>query len=137
MNSITLTGRFGKDPELKPLKDSTKKLCVVSIAENQGSKEHAKTQWYTAQFWGDSAERMMQWAKKGMAATLFGRLKVDEWEDNTGAKRTNLIINVDQFQLAQPAVQPHGDVAANGTVVVPEAPLQSQTPIVSDDEIPF
>ena len=141
MNSLTLTGRFGKDPEMKVLPNSTKKLCVVSLAENQGNKENPKTQWYSLQFWGDSADKIMLWAKKGMAVTVCGRLKLDEWEDNAGGKRTTAIVKVDQFQLApattaheQVAVA-HGETAVNGPVTT--APIQNPAPAVSDDEIPF
>ena len=133
MNSISVAGRLGKDPILKELGNG-KKVATVSLAEDQGSKEKPRTLWYTLNFWGNSADIVMQYCKKGMGMNVIaGGLKVDEWEKE-GNKYHNVVIDVDKFKLP-PRLQATENVTTQNTAPTAETVPAQTAP--AEDEIPF
>lgn len=98
INTVVVSGRLGKDPEIKYL-DSGKVVAKATMAIDQWKKD-APAIWVDLTFWGKTAEFISNYAKKGAQLTIQGRLDQDEWNDkNTGQKRTKLYITVENVNL--------------------------------------
>lgn len=123
MNSISIDGRLGKDPEPKTL-PSGKTVVNFSIAHNQ-SKEN--TDWFDCTAWDRSAEFIVQYFRKGDGINVEGSLRKEYW-DKDGEKREKVIINVGRvsFPLSRPS-------DSGGRPAVTPATESTLSP----DDIPF
>jgi len=93
MNSITVTGRFGADPELNHVGEDETPVVNGSIAENNGNS----TNWFNVVFWGNMAETIAEHFGVGDGIEVTGRMERDDWEDDEGNSRTNWKIRVTSF----------------------------------------
>lgn len=92
MNTVTLAGRLGADPELR---DAGKtKACSLSLA----TKGYKKTEWHNVTCWGKTAEFVVQYLKKGDAVSVTGRVEYQSWEDKEGVKHYKTVINANQVE---------------------------------------
>jgi single-strand DNA-binding protein len=98
MNSITLSGNVGKDPESRALNNG-ESVVTVNIADTYGSKDNRKTQWFRCEFWGKRGEAIMKYVKKGSKLIIVGQLKQDTYTDKNGVERTSMSINVSDFDF--------------------------------------
>jgi Single-stranded DNA-binding protein len=49
--------------------------------------------------WGKTAENINQYFQKGSPILVEGRIKVDQWEDKEGQKRTKMKVLVERFNF--------------------------------------
>lgn len=141
INSVTIQGRLGRDPELKTV--GQKSLCTFSIAHDDGWGDNKRSFWITIEAWEKKADFCAKHLKKGQRVTVAGRLKVREYEKD-GQKR--LAVEV----VAQDVEPEWGDKAQGQAAPAPErrqAPQQSwstsggppadEPPPHTDDDLPF
>jgi single-strand DNA-binding protein len=134
LNRVMLMGNITRDVELKTTSGGTM-VGRLSLAVNRkwaGSDGEKKEEvvFVDCEAWGKTAETMAKFLAKGRGVYLEGRLKLDQWEDKDGGKRSKLSVVVDSFQFidAKPAEAPVGRGEA--------APSRS-TPPKPDDDLPF
>ena len=79
INRIVVTGRVGKDPEIKSPGDT--KLAVFSLAVNEwrGEDKGEEAQWVNVNLWGKRAN-VADYIEKGMKLTVEGKLRVTSFE---------------------------------------------------------
>jgi single-strand DNA-binding protein len=99
VNNVNISGRLGRDPELK-YTPSGKPVCSFSLAveENFKGQDGAwqeKTHWIDCELWGKPAEWMAADARKGALVVVSGRLKQQTWEKD-GQKRSKTFVSVAQ-----------------------------------------
>lgn len=100
MNSITLIGRLGKDPESRQTKND-KKVTEFSLAVQQGFGEKAETVWYSVEGWNGLGERMIAARlKKGSKIVVVGQLAVKHYEKKSGDKAVELVVTANDFDFA-------------------------------------
>ncbi|NJN62925.1 MAG: single-stranded DNA-binding protein [Coleofasciculaceae cyanobacterium RL_1_1] len=98
INSITLVGRVGGDPDVRYF-DSGKVKCRVSLAVDRPTKDD-RPDWFNLEFWDKSAEVVANYVRKGSLIGVTGYVKIDTWQDRgTGAQRSSPIVNVDTLRL--------------------------------------
>jgi len=95
INKVIVAGNLTKDPELKDV--GSTKLCNLSIAINENYKKG--DEWIESVLylndvpvWGKSAEYVAGNMKKGDPVLIEGKLKLNQWEDNSGEKRSKLTV---------------------------------------------
>lgn len=124
-------GHLTRDPELKyTAKGSAIGQFGLGInrtwTENGEKKESATFVDITA--FGKTAETLAQYAKKGMALFVTGRLNLDTWEDKaTGQKRSKLGVILESFQF----------VGGKGEVKSTPTPQEKTSSPDLDTDIPF
>ena len=91
MNSFNIIGRVGQDIELKEIGNDHKKVVNFSIAESTGKDTVA---WWYCQAWGQTAEFIAKYVKKGEKVAIGGKMEQREYETKEGAKKTSYQINV-------------------------------------------
>lgn len=102
LNQIAVTGRVGSDAVLKTL-PSGKQLMEVSIANNIGYGDYAKTLWFKCKMFGDRAAKIVQYIKKGNLLAVTGELSTNSWTGKDGTAHTDLEINISNVSfLASP-----------------------------------
>ena len=98
MNYVTLTGRISTDLELKDLGEG--KVCNFNIAVNRTFKNSLGT--YDTDFircvvFNKTAERLVEYVKKGDLLGVSGRLQTESYEDKEGNKRYATKVNVEKI----------------------------------------
>lgn len=98
INSITLVGRVGADPEVRYF-DSGKVVCNFTLAVERPTRDD-QPDWFRLELWNKTAEIAANYVRKGSLIGVTGYLKIDVWQDrNTGAQRSAPVVSVDNLRL--------------------------------------
>lgn len=88
LNTITIMGRVGSDPEIKEINGT--KLAEFSVATDRISKDRKVADWHRIKAWRYTADRVQNW-RKGDFVWIEGELISDQYEKN-GIKITKWTI---------------------------------------------
>lgn len=159
-NKIILIGNLTRDNELKYLQSGSA-ILNNSIATSHKYKKQDGTQMDEVMFlefslFAKSAEIFNQYTKKGSKVMLEGRLKLEQWQDQNGNKRSKHTLLVNEFkfldskqdnqrqsQNQQPQQNyntPHQNQQQNNyQQPQQQMPQNNQQPIIdiNSDEVPF
>lgn len=101
-NSVQLVGNLGQDVDYKELSNNNA-LARVSMATHEVySKDGEKvkeTQWHNIVGWGQLAEKMNVFFKKGKRVMIKGKLVHRSYEDKNGQKRNISEVVAKEFML--------------------------------------
>ncbi len=102
-NRVILVGNLTRDPELRYL-PSGGAVCTTGIATNRKFKKQdgslsEEVCFVDITFFGRTAEVANQYLKRGKKILVEGRLKLDQWTDQNGGKRSKHSIVVDNMQM--------------------------------------
>jgi len=121
VNSIVVSGRLGKDPELRSTSGG-KSVAGFTLAVDEGYGEHKKTIWLYCEVWGKTAEAVARLVTKGKRVVVTGRLSEDKWTDKqSGQERSKPKVIANEVEIVDFADKDQAD--GHGEV--------------SDDDIPF
>ena len=100
MNTVTIVGRTGQDPEVKYF-DSGKVRTTFSVAVNRwdAASKNEVTDWYNIEVWDKQAETAGEYIKKGRLLALDGRLRFNKWTTPDGEAHERPVIRVTNFRL--------------------------------------
>lgn len=132
-NSISFTGRLGRDPEVKNISGTS--LVEFSVANNVGYGEKKSTNWFKCCYWGKAAEAVGKYLSKGKEVFVAGELSEKSYTKD-GVEKKYMEVRVDRLDLltgregANDASQVQPDVG-QGQVV------QKQTAPGVDADMPF
>ena len=97
VNSVVLSGRLGKKPEIKAT-NSGKTVVSVGLCVDEGYGERRKGVFWQIEAWDKNAEALAKFGDKGFRLTVTGRLATDEYEkDGQKVVRTKIIANQIDF----------------------------------------
>jgi single-strand DNA-binding protein len=104
INSITLSGRAGRDPEVRYLDNGTAvaniRLAVDRIGVDRDTGRKKDPLWIDVKIWGKSAQVAADYVRKGSMVGITGRLDEDVWTDKqSGQERRKPIINANDLIL--------------------------------------
>jgi single-strand DNA-binding protein len=98
MNTITIVGKVGGDPEVKYTPSGTA-VVKLSVADEERVKGTKKTHWHTCVGWGKLAEDVIApYVHKGDNIHIVGRVSYNKWEKD-GQKHTSTEITIEKLQL--------------------------------------
>ena len=164
INSVTISGNLGQDPELKSTQGGTSvlrfRMAVNERRKDQGGEWADYANWVTCVVFGNRAEGIAPYLSKGSKVCVQGHLRYSQWEKD-GQSRSSLDVIVDEIEFmsrsdAQPQYQPqptsypqqpqppvygaqgapqgYGQAAQMAMDMAQQAPA---APGVYDEEIPF
>jgi single-strand DNA-binding protein len=88
MNSMSITGRLTKDPELRSLPGGETKVCELRLAVD-GMGRGQEVGYIDVLSYGASGEAAATVLKQGWLVGVAGRLEFNEWTDkDSDAKRS-------------------------------------------------
>ena len=128
-NKVMLMGNLTRDVELKHTAGNTA-VANLGLAVNRryrvNDESREETTFVDCEAWGRTAENISKFFSKGRPIFVEGRLKLDEWQDRDGNKRSKLRVVIENFEF----------VDSNGRGGSQGSNSQSRTPVPADD-IPF
>lgn len=153
LNSVHVAGNLTRDPEVRFFADEK---CVANfgLAINRkytsGSGEKKEeTTFLDVECWGRQAELVGQYLTKGRNCMIEGSLKLDQWEDKEGNKRSKIKVSAQRVHFIgapqekapeAPIPEQHQDMATGDRNINPggeNAPAPSAPSEPIDDEPPF
>ena len=164
-NKIILAGNLTRDIELRYTQGGTA-VASTAIATSRKFKAQDGTQkeevcFVDITFFGRTAEIANQYLKRGSKVLVEGRLKLDQWTDQNGGKRSKHSVTIDNLQMlgskddnqgggnSNNYNQPQGGYNNNAQPSQPQTQYQQQPQTakhagheipdidIDEDEIPF
>lgn len=145
-NKITIVGNLGRDPVLRYTPQGTA-VCDFSVATTErrgGAGGEEITTWFKVTVWNKQAEVVNQYLSKGRQVYVEGRLRLEEYQDREGQKRTQLAVTATDIQFLSSRGSEEGMGAGAGGGARAAAPrggerggdmMHDAAP--TDDDIPF
>lgn len=102
LNKVMLLGRLGRDPEKKYSQSGTA-VCNFSVATSESVKKgtgyEEKTEWHKVIVFGNQAENVSKFVKKGSLVFIEGRIQSRSYQDKDGNEKhvTEIIANTIRF----------------------------------------
>jgi single-strand DNA-binding protein len=152
INTITLVGRAGRDPETRFFEGGTV-VTNLTLAVSRPSRDE-EPDWFNLEIWGKQAQVAADFVRKGSLIGVVGRMTSEQWTDrNTGERRSKALVKVDRLALlgsraesaaaagpAASSAEPQGTSTAALPQATAEAPTGNQgwsgSPI-NNAEVPF
>lgn len=105
MNLVILSGRLGKDPELRTTTGGAS-YVRFSLATNETYKDNQgqyqeRTEWHNILIWRKLAEAAHKILQKGNLIELQGKLQTTKFTDNDGIKKSFTEVVVYSFNKLQ------------------------------------
>jgi single-strand DNA-binding protein len=131
-------GNLTRDVEVKYTANNNA-VANIGLAVNRryrsGDEYKEETTFIDCEAWGKTAETMGKYLSKGRPVFIEGRLKLDEWQDRDGNRRTKLVTVVENFQFIDS--RSGGSDGGGGGNAGASAQTAPSAPNVSSDDIPF
>lgn len=104
LNKVMLMGNLTRDPELRYLPSNTP-VVNFGVATNrrwtdrQSNEKREETTFVDVSAFGRTAEVINQYFKKGRPIFVEGRLRFEQWQDQSGNNRNRLTVVCEQFEF--------------------------------------
>lgn len=129
MATFSMTGRIGKDAELRETTGGTQ-VCTFSAAYDTGYGDKKVTNWVKAVIFGKRASALAPHLTKGKLVEFVGTPVISTWKDKkTSEPRAQLEVSVLEVTLHG------GGKSEDGRPVADNSRATSRNDM--DDEIPF
>lgn len=142
INTATIVGRLGKDPEVRYLPDGTA-VASWSMATSYVSKEVEHTEWHNIKAFGRSGEIAGEYLHKGDLCGVEGSIQTESWEKD-GEKKYKTVIRCNRLHLLGKAGGAGAPAEREERQQKPEPaqrerakPAPQQSIAEMDDDIPF
>ena len=140
VNSVTLLGRVGREPETRTVgekgaKVSTFSLCTGSKYKAQNGRDVDDTAWHNIVAWRNLSDLAEKYVKKGSQLLVIGHLSYREYVDDNGNKRYVTDIVADKIELCGAKID-----STPGNDPYVEGARQMQVEVANkgnDDDLPF
>ena len=142
MNSLNIIGNLGGDCEVR-YTQAGKPVGTFSVAITSGWGERKTTTWVRCTLFGDRAEKLSPYIKKGDRIGVCGELELQEWDSEQGKKQTLCCIVRDVTLLGDKKSRTESASGAARSSANPEAGQGAGDPATNaggefdDETIPF
>lgn len=143
-NRVYLMGNLTRDVEIRHTPNNSAVgsfgLAVNRKYRTQDGQTHEEVTFVDCDAWGRTAEVMAQYLRKGRPVFIEGRLKLDQWQDQQGNKRSKLKVVVESFQFidsGQGGGQGSGGGGGYSSANQGGGGNYDSDPVPPDDDIPF
>lgn len=142
MNTVGITGRLTKDPELKTTQNGVS-VCSYDLAVKRPRVKDV-TDFIPCVSWRQGAEYLAKYGRKGDVVAVSGALTTRAWQDKNGNKHIAYEVTAETVELVggrKEEKQPAPVAAPNENITAqpytPAANDQTIDVLYSDEEIPF
>ena len=142
LNKCLFIGNTTREIELRYL-PSGSAVAKTGLAVNEQWKDKttgetkSETMFIDIVIFGKSAEIANQYIAKGKKILVEGKLKLEQWQDQSGQKRSKHILSVESFQFLDSKAK-EGNEPKIDTDREPDIRIGGQSEIdISDEIIPF
>lgn len=119
INRVVLVGRLTRDPELHGLPSGTSvcglRLACSSSRRDADGEYRERPNFFDVSVYGNAAENVSRYLRKGSRVAIDGRLEWREWETSDQQRRQAVSILADKVLfLDTPSSRPHGEEPSDG-----------------------
>lgn len=136
LNRVFLMGNLTRDPEVRYTPSGTAVgdlgLAVNETYKNKAGETVESTVFVDVEVWARQAETCAEYLHKGSPVFVEGRLKLDQWENQQGEKRSKLRVRADRVQFLGSPKRADANNTPNG-----EDADRPASPTGDDDNVPF
>ena len=100
MNICILSGRTGRDPEIKTTPSGSKVVSFSIAIDKRGKDGQKDVTWANCTAWGKTADFVQQYVKKGSAIEIVGQFQTRTYEKD-GQMKTVSFFLVDKVGFQQ------------------------------------
>jgi single-strand DNA-binding protein len=145
MNNITISGRVGRDAELRVIPSGTPVLSFP-VASSKKVNQVEKTTWFECSLFGKRAESLQQYITKGGQVVVTGSVELEQFQKSDGTSGAKIKVFVTDIDLVggrpsgQQAQQPQQGFGSHAPQQRQQAQPAQQHPSPSefdDSDIPF
>lgn len=140
MNIATLSGRLGKDAEVKQISDRYVyefTLATDESKKNQDGTWIKETTWHNIVLWAGTA-KLADMLKQGTQVTVSGRISNRQWEkDGVKHHRTEIITDSRSIDIHLPKKDQQQQTNQSQQRVTQQQLSQQQSYGPSNDNLPF
>ncbi len=146
-NRIILIGRLTREPELRYTPGGSAvtnmRIAVGERRRDRNGQLHTDTLFIDVTVWGNQAEVVARYLRKGRLVLVDGQLRMETWQDRDGNKRTTYRVVARQVRFLDGAGAQTGEQPAAGTQELAEEPAAYDVPPPPPtdepgaDDIPF
>ena len=151
MNKVVLIGNLTRDIELRYTQSGycvgNAGIAVTRKFKNAQGETAEETCFIDLKFFGRTAEVANQYLRKGSKLAVEGRLKLEQWQDQSGQNRSKHVVEVESLEMLGSPQNSGGtqNYAQSGGTQGGQAPSQSRKPAPrsadkyddGDNTIPF
>ena len=151
MNKVVLIGNLTRDIELRYTQSGycvgNTGIAVTRKFKNAQGETAEETCFIDLKFFGRTAEVANQYLRKGSKLAVEGRLKLEQWQDQSGQNRSKHVVEVESLEMLGSPQNSGGtqNYAQSGGTQGGQAPSQSRKPATrsvdkyddGNDTIPF
>lgn len=138
LNRVFLMGNLTRDPEVRYTPSGTAVgdlgLAVNETYKNKAGENVESTVFVDVEVWSRQAETCAEYLYKGSPVFVEGRLKLDQWENQQGEKRSKLRVRADRVQFLGSPKRTEESGASHKDAPASEAPPAAAG---NDEDIPF
>jgi single-strand DNA-binding protein len=142
INRVVLVGRLTKDPELrKSANGSSFNSFTVAIDNYAKQGAEKTTSFINCISFGNTAENMAKYTRKGSLIGLEGRLQQRTYENKEGKKVSTTEVVCDGVQFLEPKGGSSENRPTENAPFTPDAPVDESKNLssidIADDDLPF
>ena len=149
VNRVFLMGNLTRDVQLKHTANNTAianfGIAVNRRYRNSNGENQEETTFVDCEAWARTAETMAKYLTKGRPVFVEGRLRLNEWQDRDGNKRSKLLVVVDTFTFVDSRQSGGSQGGSQGSQGGSQGGSHQQEPAntggygsgPSNDDIPF
>lgn len=127
MNSVQLTGRLTRDPDLRYTSSQTA-VCNITLAVDRVRSSQSgekKADFPRIVFYGKIAETVNQWCQKGMKVAVEGRIQTGSYTDKNGNKVYTTDVVASRIEFLERREEHHAGGYSGGSQPQPQYAAQS------------
>ena len=114
VNKVILVGRAGRDPEARET-GKGEAVANISLATNSGYGDNEKTDWHRVTFFGNLANTVIDYVKKGQELYVEGRISYSKYTGKDGVEKYSTSIIAYSMQMGKKESTSASEVSsANG-----------------------
>lgn len=134
MNSVNITGRITKDPELKPKGNGEGSYLFFCLAVDAGKDKTGEklTEFIDCLAYNQQASFLSSYARKGDLIELSGRIHISSVEDSAGNKTKRYTVIANNVGIASSKQREQATATATPSEKI-ATPIEPATP----DSLPF
>lgn len=103
MNKVVLIGNLTRDIELRYTQSGycvgNAGIAVTRKFKNAQGETAEETCFIDVKFFGRTAEVVNQYLRKGSKLAVEGRLKLEQWQDQSGQNRSKHVVEVESLEM--------------------------------------
>ena len=102
INKVVLQGRLVTDPELMQTKagDSVCNIFIASQRKYSKKREEEKVDIIKCEAWGNTAEFIAKYLKKGSMVDIEGGIRCKKWKDENDKNRVDQFVHIDSIEFS-------------------------------------